>query len=249
MQKIQILRILRALSIQHQGVCLNYSHRKGHMMVQKLWCAATDSCLSREASQVRSPRALRVFLSTLPLSSFCEIVFHTHFRQVRVKTQHDTTKTHLLTRLLRRYSAVYPRGSLAPQQELHLHIGLHCAQEKKKKKGKKSNHLFHQTVFVNMGHYDGLKVHSYYAAIALHCRTTPYCTEIVMLLHCCVAWKLNSFQLEMRWCCGDLRQKVIDISTPQCNCSVVWTDLYTLKIHTAPLENLLYIFHRGVIFK
>ena len=37
-----------------------------------------------------------------------------------------------------------------------------------------------------------LKVHSYYAAIALHCRTAPFCTEIVMLLHRGVAWKLNS---------------------------------------------------------
>ena len=26
-------------------------------------------------------------------------------------------------------------------------------------------------------------------------------------------------------CCGDLRQKVIDISAPQCNCGVAWTDL------------------------
>ena len=70
-----------------------------------------------------------------------------------------------------------------------------------------------------------LKVRSYYAAIALQCRTAPYCTEIAMLLHCGVAWKLNLFQLEMRWCCGDLRQKVIDILTSQRTCGVVWTDL------------------------
>ena len=38
-----------------------------------------------------------------------------------------------------------------------------------------------------------LKVHSYYAAKALHCCTAPYCTEIAMSLHCGVAWKLNSF--------------------------------------------------------
>ena len=34
----------------------------------------------------------------------------------------------------------------------------------------------------------------------------------------------------MWWCCGDLRQKVMDISAPQCNCGVVWTDLYTMII-------------------
>ena len=70
-----------------------------------------------------------------------------------------------------------------------------------------------------------VKVRSYYAAIPLCCRTAAYCTEIAMLLHCSVAWKLNSFWLEMRWSCGDLRQKVIEISAPQRNCSVVWTNL------------------------
>ena len=34
---------------------------------------------------------------------------------------------------------------------------------------------------------EGVKVHSYYAAIALCCRTAPSCTEISMLLHCGVA--------------------------------------------------------------
>ena len=40
---------------------------------------------------------------------------------------------------------------------------------------------------------ENLKVRSYYAAIALGCHTAPYCTEIAMLLHCGVTWKLNSF--------------------------------------------------------
>ena len=56
-----------------------------------------------------------------------------------------------------------------------------------------------------------LKVRSYYAAIALCCCTAPSCAKIMMWLHCGVAWKLNSFQLEMRWSCGELQQKVINI--------------------------------------
>ena len=38
-----------------------------------------------------------------------------------------------------------------------------------------------------------VKVHSYYVAIAMRCRTAPYCAEIAMWLHCGIAWKLNSF--------------------------------------------------------
>ena len=70
-----------------------------------------------------------------------------------------------------------------------------------------------------------LKVYSYYAAVVLCCRTAPSCTEIVMLLHWGVAWKLYSLELEMQWSCGNLWQKEIDISAPQRNCSVVWMDL------------------------
>ena len=55
--------------------------------------------------------------------------------------------------------------------------------------------------------------------------TTPSSTKFAMFIQRFgVAWKLNSFHLEMWWCCGDMRQKVIDISAPQRNCGVVWTD-------------------------
>ena len=54
----------------------------------------------------------------------------------------------------------------------------------------------------------------------------------VVLLHCTLLRRncdvtalqrrksLNSFKLEMWWCCGDLRQKVIGISAPQRNASM-----------------------------
>ena len=34
----------------------------------------------------------------------------------------------------------------------------------------------------------------------------------------------------MQCCCGDLRQKVIDISAPQCSYGVVWTDLTHIHV-------------------
>ena len=39
---------------------------------------------------------------------------------------------------------------------------------------------------ISIFHWD-LKVLSYYNAFAMHCRTAPSCTEIVMILHCGVA--------------------------------------------------------------
>ena len=48
----------------------------------------------------------------------------------------------------------------------------------------------------------------------------------------------------MWWCCGNLRQKVIDISAPQCNCGEVWTDLQghtniALQCSVVPIYQLL----------
>ena len=57
--------------------------------------------------------------------------------------------------------------------------------------------------------------------LQLHCVAALH--HIAQKLQCNwgVAWKLNSLKLDMWWSCGDLRQKVIDISAPQHNCGVV----------------------------
>ena len=41
----------------------------------------------------------------------------------------------------------------------------------------------------------------------LRCVALPHCTvhTNAMILHCGVAWKLNSFRLGVQWCCSDLR--------------------------------------------
>ena len=48
-------------------------------------------------------------------------------------------------------------------------------------------------------HHLPLKVRSYFTAIALRCRT-EHSYDVTVL-------KFNQFYLEMRWCCGDLRQR------------------------------------------
>ena len=53
-------------------------------------------------------------------------------------------------------------------------------------------------------------------------RTAPYCTEIAMLLHCNVSWKLNSFQLEnvamLRWLAAESNSYIG--TTMQLGCSI-----------------------------
>ena len=61
-----------------------------------------------------------------------------------------------------------------------------------------------------------------------NCVALQHCTLLHRNCNVAALWcgmKVISFQLEMRWCCGDLWQKLVDISTPQCNCGVVWMDI------------------------
>ena len=77
-------------------------------------------------------------------------------------------------------------------------------------------HCSFKTAQMKLNTLMSLKVLSYNTTIALRCHTAPFCTEIVMSLH------------YMRWCCMDLGQKVINISTPKRKVTLVWTDLYAI---------------------